>query len=135
MEDAERMTLFDWSLWGLVLVIQNVSFTFVSRARNSGSLKRHMIASLMSNGVWFASQLMLLGPVIDMIKGSQGLMTAVAAGAYYTTMTMGGSFFAHWLALKTEKGKSAVGANAKYAQITTEEWREVQLALGYLANR
>lgn len=45
-----------WILWGVLLIIQNMSFTLVSRARNSGSIKFHAVASVGSNGVWFASQ-------------------------------------------------------------------------------
>lgn len=38
-------------MFGLV-VLQNASFTLVSRARNSKSLLYHGIASVLSNGVW-----------------------------------------------------------------------------------
>lgn len=33
-------------------MLQNASFTLVSRARNSNSLAYHGIASVLSNGVW-----------------------------------------------------------------------------------
>ena len=36
---------------GLV-ILQNASFTLVSRARNSNSLWYHTIASVLSNGIW-----------------------------------------------------------------------------------
>lgn len=36
---------------GLV-VLQNASFTLVSRARNSQSIWYHTIASVLSNGIW-----------------------------------------------------------------------------------
>lgn len=36
---------------GLV-ILQNASFTLVSRARNSNSLLYHTIASVLSNGIW-----------------------------------------------------------------------------------
>lgn len=38
-------------MFGLV-VLQNASFTLVSRARNSNSLVYHTIASVLSNGIW-----------------------------------------------------------------------------------
>lgn len=38
-------------MFGLV-VLQNASFTLVSRARNSKSLWYHGIASVLSNGIW-----------------------------------------------------------------------------------
>jgi len=33
-------------------ILQNASFTLVSRARNSNSLVYHTVASILSNGVW-----------------------------------------------------------------------------------
>lgn len=33
-------------------ILQNASFTLVSRARNSNSLLYHTIASVLSNGIW-----------------------------------------------------------------------------------
>lgn len=33
-------------------ILQNASFTLVSRARNSNSLKYNAIASVFSNGIW-----------------------------------------------------------------------------------
>ena len=36
---------------GLV-ILQNASFTLVSRARNSSSLLYHGLASVLSNGIW-----------------------------------------------------------------------------------
>ena len=33
-------------------ILQNASFTLVSRARNSNSIMYHTIASVLSNGIW-----------------------------------------------------------------------------------
>ena len=33
-------------------ILQNASFTLVSRARNSNSILYHTIASVLSNGIW-----------------------------------------------------------------------------------
>jgi hypothetical protein len=33
-------------------ILQNASFTLVSRARNSNSITYHTIASVLSNGIW-----------------------------------------------------------------------------------
>ncbi|WP_313214213.1 DUF1145 domain-containing protein [Soonwooa sp.] len=35
-----------------LVVLQNASFTLVSRARNSNSLPFHAVASILSNGIW-----------------------------------------------------------------------------------
>lgn len=118
-----------WLVWGLILILQNVSFTLVSRARNSASLARHVRAALLSNGVWFISQLIMVNEIFSMMKGDNGLVIAIMSVVYYTAATVGGSVLAHWWSLKTESGKSAVGASKKYAQITAEEWNEVKKAI------
>jgi len=33
-------------------ILQNASFTLISRARNSNSISYHFIASVLSNGIW-----------------------------------------------------------------------------------
>lgn len=89
-------------LWTVALLgfIQNIAFTFVSRGRNSGSLGYHLTASIFSNGIYAA----LLFVSIDQVaqaKANPGLFLAV-----YTLATMSGSIFAHWLALRIERGKA-----------------------------
>lgn len=53
-----------WS-WFFLLVLQNAAFTWVSRARNSGSLAYHATASVFSNGIWFVSNIFLIGMVAN----------------------------------------------------------------------
>lgn len=80
--------------------LQNVSFTFVSRGRNSGSLTYHMIAAIFSNGMYAA----LLFMSIDLLANAQARpMTFLTC---YTMATLGGSIFAHWLAMRIERGKA-----------------------------
>lgn len=119
-----------WVLWGIVLVAQNWAFTFVSRARNSGSVKRHMVAAIFSNGIWFVSQFFIFTKMFAMMTGKYGVSMAIFTGVYYTGLTLAGSILAHYIALKTEKGKSSVGANKKYAQIPVEQWNAVVAKLG-----
>lgn len=104
------MSAFTWVVWAVVLVAQNFAFTFVSRARNSGSLSRHLVAGIASNGIWFIGQLMVVGTFMAILSGHFGLLAAVGAGLFYTTFTVIGSLLAHHYALKTEKGASRVGA-------------------------
>lgn len=115
-----------WLLWMLVLFLQNVSFTYTSRARSSGSLTRHLKASIFSNGIWIGSQMILLGPLFDYLTGKHGHALQLAAGTVYTVACVGGSLFAHYLAMKTEKGKNAVGYSAKYAQIPVADWELIR---------
>ena len=104
------MNWLTWIYWAPVLILQNFAFTFVSRARNSGSLKRHMIAGLFSNGVWFASQIIIFSVLFQAMTGKLGWKLQLFAGVYYTIFTLTGSLLAHYWSMRTEKGLSRVGA-------------------------
>ncbi len=121
-----------WLGWSGLLLWQNYAFTYVSRARNSGSLRAHVLAALQSNGVWFLQSLFVYSAFMKILQGEYGIWTAVVAAFYYTTFTMAGSLFAHWRALHKEKGATAVGANKKYAQIPIEEWERVKAIVSKL---
>lgn len=88
-----------WILWALLLLAQNASFTLVSRARNSKSLRYHAAMSTLSNGVWFASQYILLGSMLEIMRVGSWLQ-AIGVGTFYVGCTMAGSLGAHWLALR-----------------------------------
>jgi hypothetical protein len=115
-----------WLYWALVLFAQNISFTYVSRARSSGSIWRHAKASIFSNGIWIFSQMIMLGPMLEYLTGKHGRQMQIASGVVYTLTTLAGSLFAHWLTMKTEKGKGAVGYSSKYAQIPIHEWNYIR---------
>jgi hypothetical protein len=119
-----------WFVWAGLLILQNFAFTAVSRARNSGSLRRHMIAAIFSNGICFVGQVLAVDAFMKILSGKFGIRQAIFAGVFYTAFTLLGSLAAHQYALKTEKGKSSVGANSKYAQIPVEELAKVKRHLG-----
>src|SRR5579859_1459354 len=123
------MNFLSWIYWALILLSQNFAFTYVSRARSSGSLIRHLKASIFSNGIWIFSQMLMLGPMFDYLTGKHGHAAQIGAGTVYTLSTVTGSILAHYWALRTEKGKNAVGANKRYAQIPVEEWEKVKRAV------
>lgn len=114
-----------WVAWAFALVWQNYAFTRVSRARNSGSVKAHALAAIQSNGAWFIQSLFVYSSFMSILSGKAGLGKAILAGLYYTALTVSGSVVAHYRSLKIEKGKTAVGANNKYVQITKEEWARI----------
>ncbi len=96
--------------WALLLILQNAAFTWVSRARNSGSLGYHAVAAIASNGVWFASQFILIDKMVQIIR-SGSWASAVTMGLFYATFTVVGSVGMHWISLRyLEKGKRKVGA-------------------------
>lgn len=115
--------------WAAVLFAQNYSFTYVSRARNSGSLWRHLKAAVFSNAIWIFSNMLMLGPMFDYLTGKRGFGLAAIAGAIYTVATVSGSVIAHVVAQKTEKGKDRVGAHKDVAQFTAEEGRKIRTLL------
>jgi hypothetical protein len=116
-----------WLLWVVVLFLQNFSFTFVSRARNSASLSRHLLACIMSNGIWFIAMILTFGEIVDILKGKQGIGIAMLCLVVYTAATVSGSISSHYLALITERGKSRVGANKHTHTLSVEDWQFIQL--------
>lgn len=99
-----------WALLAILLLVQNASFTFVSRARNSGSYLLHAVAAMISNGVWISGQFVSLGIILDALKsGSLGEKAFVAV--FYTTFTVSGAVAMHWIGVNyIERGKRKVGA-------------------------
>jgi hypothetical protein len=94
-------------LWAMLLVVQTAAFTWVSRARNSGSYLYHAIASVFSNGIWFVSQFLMIAMVAWQ---KMDLRTAVICGLIYVVSTVTGAITMHWVAINyLEKGKRKVG--------------------------
>lgn len=73
---------------GLV-ILQNASFTLVSRARNSNSLWYHTIASVLSNGIW----LLVIRQVVLNLD-NWVLMITYLVGAVIGSISM------HYIAMK-----------------------------------
>lgn len=99
-----------WIYWGLLLIAQNASFTWVSRARNSGSIGYHALASICSNGIWIIGQLVMLDLFIT-AKNNGSTMELAAVCLFYTVFTVTGSVWMHHVLMKyVEVGKRKVGA-------------------------
>lgn len=86
-----------FDLWPVALFgfLQNVAFTFTSRARNSESIGYHAAAALFSNGIY---AVLLVGSIKLAPAGDPFSFLFV-----YTFSTLSGSVWAHQLALKKEK--------------------------------
>lgn len=96
-------------LWALVLIVQNMSFTWVSRARNSGSLAWHALASVFSNGVWFLAFVFTFD-YLKQVNATGDWLLAVGVGAVYIVATVTGSVLAHHVLRRFfETGKRKVG--------------------------
>ncbi len=75
-------------MFGLV-VLQNASFTLVSRARNSNSILYHTIASVLSNGIW----LLVIRQVVLNLSNVNLMLT-------YLVASVCGSIGMHYIAMK-----------------------------------
>ena len=110
MFDFNFITLI---LWGLLLIVQNASFTMVSRARNSGSDWYHGIASVFSNGIWFAA-FYITFDYLSRVRESGSVMAGVFIAVVYITATVTGSVtMGKFLRRFVEKGNRKVGAYGK----------------------
>lgn len=96
--------MISWLIWGALLLLQNAAFTMVSRARNSGSLVYHGVASVLSNGVWFISNLFLIDKSIDIITKADFFLGSLAF-IFYVGMNLVGGLITHWLLLNYVENK------------------------------
>lgn len=79
-------------------ILQNASFTLVSRARNSNSILYHTIASVLSNGIW----LLVIRNVVTNFDNTTLMIT-------YLIGSVIGSTSMHYIAMKYfEKPKNKV---------------------------
>jgi len=93
-----------WTLWALLLLCQNASFTLVSRARNSGSLKFHAIASVFSNGIY-------IWTIQFLIDFRDRDVAYWVVALVYVVMTVTGSVLMHHVSRTyLERGNRRVGA-------------------------
>jgi hypothetical protein len=97
------LVILEPALWPVALLgfAQNLSHTFVSRGRNSGSLGYHMLASIFSNGIYISLLVLSISLVSYMETSDLPVFVLV-----YVLSTMSGSVTAHGLALRFERGKS-----------------------------
>lgn len=99
-----------------VCVFQNMVFTFVSRARQSGDPKRHVVASIFSNGVWFFVNYGAIFPVMWEAIHKGDNKTIIFLGIVYALSCTLGAYIMHKISLGhwnvpylSEKGKAKVG--------------------------
>ncbi len=97
-----------WIFWAMILMAQNASFTWVSRARASSSIVYHGIGSVFSNGVWFVSQVVVVTKITDAFSAGDTPLL-IFTGLFYVCFTAIGSVAAHKILMKIERGKMRVG--------------------------
>lgn len=94
---------------GATAFVQNMAFTWVSRSRNGGDVGYHRRAAWASNGVWYVTQLLIMGTVWPALTSGSFWKIAVV-GVVYIAATTEGSCLMMARLLKSETGKRAVGA-------------------------
>jgi hypothetical protein len=70
-------------------ILQNASFTLVSRARNSSSIMFHTFASVLSNGIW----LLVIKQVVTNFNNPILMIT-------YLVGAVSGSILMHYISMK-----------------------------------
>ena len=75
-------------MFGLT-ILQNASFTLVSRARNSSSILFHGLASVLSNGIW----LLVIQQVVTNFENTYLMIT-------YLVGSVIGSLLMHYISMK-----------------------------------
>jgi hypothetical protein len=98
-----------WLTWIALLILQNAAFTWVSRARNSGSDWYHALAAVFSNGIWFAA-FFITFDLIDQVVESGDVKLGIITGLVYIAATVTGSVtMGKFLRKFVERGKRRVG--------------------------
>jgi hypothetical protein len=89
----------DWMIWGVLLFLQNAAHTATSRSRNTKSLWYTGIASIFSNGIWFASQFFIVNMLIAVKDKPQAFATTLV---FYILLTVAGAVASHCYLMKFE---------------------------------
>lgn len=122
-------------LWAILLIFQNASFTWVSRARNSGSDLYHGFAAVFSNGIWFAATFVTFERIWTVLKTSD-VQLGIMIGVVYVIATVFGSVsMGMFLRRFVETGKRKVGHyedHYRWLQNLEERVRSTETAVGSL---
>lgn len=72
----------------LLAFIQNVSFTMVSRSRNRDNMTYHMVCSVFSNGLWFATMHYLVATELNWVMAIPYIIGTVAGSMFGAKVSM-----------------------------------------------
>lgn len=95
--------------WAVLLVFQNAAFTWVSRARNSGSDWYHAFAAVFSNGIWFAATFITFERVWTVLKTGDVRLGFMIGAIYVAATVLGSVSMGMFLRRFVETGKRKVG--------------------------
>lgn len=91
-----------WILWALMLLLQQGSSTWVGRAKSQDSSRKLAIASVVSNGVWFLSQVIIVDNITSALKSSDYVRIGYTL-VFYTFFCVVGNVVAHKALLHSER--------------------------------
>lgn len=89
----------EWLIWGILLFLQNAAHTATSRSRNTKNLWYTGIASIFSNGIWFASQFYIVNVLIAVKDNPHAFITTLI---FYIVLTAAGSVASHAYLMRFE---------------------------------
>ena len=82
------MSTWEWGTWAVFLFLQQFTFLFSGRAKNSGSLRYSLIAGIGSHSTWFFSNLFFVRSIIE-FRDSPFYIQALVCLFYVTFCTVG----------------------------------------------
>lgn len=92
-----------WFLWALLLLAQQTTSTWSSRAKAQQSSRKVAWAGVFSHGVWICSQFMIVGTVASALE-ARSIGRAVFTVVFYTFFCTAGNALAHWYLVRRERG-------------------------------
>jgi hypothetical protein len=90
-----------WFLWAIMLLLQQGSSTWVGRAKAQDSSRALAIASVVSNAVWFLSQVIIVDNITSALKSHDYLRIGYTL-VFYTAFCVIGNVGAHRLLIHHE---------------------------------
>lgn len=83
-----------WILWAMMLLAQQGSSTWTSRAKSQDNTKKLAVASFFGNLIWFVSQVIIVDNVSSALKSHEYFRIGYTA-FFYTFFCVGGNVLAH----------------------------------------
>jgi hypothetical protein len=98
----------EWLLWATALFLQQFTFLFSSRAKNSGSLLYSLIAGIGSHSTWFFANLFFVKSIMEFNDSPLSIQIGVCV--FYVSFCSAGTQIAMRIARRIERGKMKIGA-------------------------
>jgi hypothetical protein len=94
--------IWKWAVWGVLIIVQNASFTLVSRSRNTDHWKYHAVAIIFGNTIYFFSGLFNLDNALKILQ-TRNLPLILGTVVFVTSMNLIGGLSSQRLAIRIER--------------------------------